>query len=192
MFVCPNIEARSLNHFFLGKALSITYSVACVCSLSYPACEAHALIALSFVASATPPCSSTLPHKWHDFRKNIVVHKMCALIYSSTLLWRIFFILRRIRRNIVINIHRSLCIVRFKSCRILKKVKFYGHIFENYSNVRFHEIMSGRRRVCFMRTDRELIVAFRNFSKASKDFRRRIFLFTVFRYSLHCGRISLK
>ena len=37
-----NIEARSRNHCCSGKTISITYSE-CVCSLSYPACKAHAL-----------------------------------------------------------------------------------------------------------------------------------------------------
>ena len=36
-----NIEARSRNHCCSGKTISITYSE-CVCSLSYPACNAHA------------------------------------------------------------------------------------------------------------------------------------------------------
>jgi hypothetical protein len=35
------IEARSRNHCCRGKETSITHSD-CVCSLSYPACKAHA------------------------------------------------------------------------------------------------------------------------------------------------------
>ena len=40
-----NVEARSCNHCFSGKAISISYSecvCVCVCSLGYPACNAYA------------------------------------------------------------------------------------------------------------------------------------------------------
>jgi hypothetical protein len=37
----PKIERLSRNHFYRKKAIIITYSE-CVCSLSYPACKAHA------------------------------------------------------------------------------------------------------------------------------------------------------
>jgi len=38
---------------------------------------------LSSVASQTPPYFSTLPHKWHDFRKNTEIDT-CVLILSTT------------------------------------------------------------------------------------------------------------
>ena len=48
---------------------------------------------------------STLSHKRHDFRKNVIERKMCILIFSTTLL-ETFLILRRIRRDTMINIHK--------------------------------------------------------------------------------------
>ena len=41
MHVACNNEARSSSHCCSGKAINVTHS-ACVCSLSYPACKAHA------------------------------------------------------------------------------------------------------------------------------------------------------
>ena len=38
----------------------------------------------SFVVSQSPPSSSTLSHKRYDFRKTVVEHKMCVLIFSTT------------------------------------------------------------------------------------------------------------
>jgi hypothetical protein len=53
------------------------------------------------------------------------------------------------------------------SCQILMKLEFFRQIFEKYSNIKFHEDpSSGTDR----RTDvTKLIVAFRNFAKASKN-----------------------
>jgi hypothetical protein len=84
-----NTEERSCNHCCSGKAVRITYSeCVCVCSISYLACNAHA-----------PYCHlwpvrpynifSTLFHEWHDFRKNIIEHKMCAWILSSAMVCNI-------------------------------------------------------------------------------------------------------
>ena len=48
----------------------------------------------------------TLSKKRHDFRKNIIEHKMCVLIFSAS--WsETFIILRGIHRDIVINVQRS-------------------------------------------------------------------------------------
>ena len=38
----------------------------------------------SFVASLAPPYFWTLSHKRHDFRKNVIEHKMCVLVSSTT------------------------------------------------------------------------------------------------------------
>ena len=76
-----NIEARSCNHYGSGKAISTTYCVS-VCSLTYPACNAHA--PYCHVACPDLQYFSTLFHKQHDFQKKVTEYKMCVLISSTT------------------------------------------------------------------------------------------------------------
>jgi hypothetical protein len=82
----------------------------CVCSLSYPACNEH-----------VPYFHLSPVRLYHIFtyyltngkifrKKNVTEHKMCfdfLYLFSKT-----FFILRRIRRNITINVCRSSCKIR--------------------------------------------------------------------------------
>ena len=64
---------------------------------------------LSSVACPAQQYFSTLSHKRHDFlEKKAIKHEMCVLI-SSTTLSEIFLILRRIQRDIVINVRRFSC-----------------------------------------------------------------------------------
>jgi hypothetical protein len=49
---------------------------------------------------------STLSHKRYDFREKVTEHKMCVLIFFTTLS-ETFLILRRIQRDSIINISRS-------------------------------------------------------------------------------------
>jgi hypothetical protein len=63
-------------------------------------------IILSFVVSVAVPSFSTISRKMQDFREKVFERKMCDLIFSTTLP-EIFFILRRMQRDAVINIHRS-------------------------------------------------------------------------------------
>ena len=64
-------------------------------------------IVVSFVASVAPQLSSTLSHKRHDFRENVAEHKMCVLIFYTTLS-QTFLILRRIKQYTVINVKTPL------------------------------------------------------------------------------------
>jgi hypothetical protein len=54
------------------------------------------------------PYISTLSHKRHDFRKEVVGHIMNVLILS-TFLYEKLLILKRIQRDIITNVHRSSC-----------------------------------------------------------------------------------
>jgi hypothetical protein len=63
-------------------------------------------IVLPSVVGLAVPCSSTSSHKRHDWGGGgLIEHKKCVLIFPTTFIRNIF--LRRIRRDIVINIHRS-------------------------------------------------------------------------------------
>jgi hypothetical protein len=60
-------------------------------------------IILSTVACLAVTYFSTLSHKRNDFRKNITEDKMCVLIFSTNMSEN-FLILRRIQRDIIINV----------------------------------------------------------------------------------------
>jgi hypothetical protein len=73
MYVHVNIEAHYYNHCCCGKPVSTTHSV-CVCMcvnscLSFPVRKEYATCLLSSAAYLAVLYSSTLSHKWHDFRK---------------------------------------------------------------------------------------------------------------------------
>jgi hypothetical protein len=60
---------------------------------------------LTSVACPALPSFSTLPHKWHNFEKIVIEHKMCVLIFSPTLS-KPFLGLRRIQQDIIVKVHR--------------------------------------------------------------------------------------
>jgi hypothetical protein len=83
MYVQCNIEARSRNHCYSGKAISISCSV--YVSVCYPAGKAHAPIILSSVA---PLASPYFPHYLINGtifgKKKVVEHEMYVQIFSTT------------------------------------------------------------------------------------------------------------
>ena len=76
-----------------------------VCSLMYPACNTHA-----------PYCYLWPVWRYHIFphfltifeKKKVMEHKRCVLIFATNLS-DTFLILRRIRRDIIINVAASPC-----------------------------------------------------------------------------------
>ena len=62
----------------------------------------------SSVACLALPYFSTLSQKRYSFREKVIVHKS-AFSVSLQLLSETFLILRRILRDITINVHRSSC-----------------------------------------------------------------------------------
>ena len=101
-----NIEARSRNHCCHGKAISVTYSECLSIDLVIQHAKRMRRIMLSSEACPAVPYFSTLSHKRHDFRKKGIEHKMCVLIFSTNL-FQTFLITRRMKRYIIINVHRS-------------------------------------------------------------------------------------
>ena len=75
---------------------------------------------------------SPISLKGHDFRKEKLNIK-CVILYSLLLLSEIFLILKRMQRNIVINIYRSTRNLPF----ILSYFEFSRHIFEKILECHF-------------------------------------------------------
>jgi hypothetical protein len=94
-------------------------------------------IILSSVACLAVPCFFyTLSHKRHA--KRIIAHKTWILIIASNFFFLgTFFILRKIQRDTIVNIHRS----------------FLGRFSKRYSNNKFHANQFIGRRVPCKRTD---------------------------------------
>ena len=130
------------NHYYIFRV--------CVCSLRYLACKAHA-----------PYC-----HLWPAHFENIFPHYLkngtifvkkvlnikCVFRFSLKILPGTFSIVRRIQRDIIMNVYWSSL---FLSCQILMKRKCSRQIFEKYSNIKFHKNpFSGSRMFPRGRTDR--------------------------------------
>jgi hypothetical protein len=64
---------------------------------------------LSFVACLDLPYFFTLFHKRHDFRKQVIEHKLCVLMCSLQLLSEAVLIPRRTERDVIINVYWSAC-----------------------------------------------------------------------------------
>jgi hypothetical protein len=67
-----------------------------------------ACVVLSSVACPAVPYFSTLSHKGYDFQVKVFEHRMCVLIFS-TVLCETFLNLRRVQRDVIVNVHRSSC-----------------------------------------------------------------------------------
>jgi hypothetical protein len=99
---------RSRYHCCSGNAIIVAYSECLFVALVTQHARRMCHIISSYVGYSAPPYFSTLSHKRHDFRKNFTENRHCVLIFSSSLS-EIFFVLRMIERNIIININRTSC-----------------------------------------------------------------------------------
>jgi hypothetical protein len=80
-----NNESRSRDHCCHGKAISITHSeCVSVALIIQHAKRMRRIILLSVACQAVPYLFFTLSHKRHDFRKKVIEHKTCILIFSTT------------------------------------------------------------------------------------------------------------
>jgi hypothetical protein len=116
----------------------------------------------------------TLSHKRDAFRKKVIEHKMCVLIFFTTFVQTIADS-KLIKRDTITNKRRSSCKIPII---ILMKQKFSRQIFEKHSNIKFHENLSSGSRVTCECTERQadrltdmtkLIVACGNFANAPKN-----------------------
>jgi hypothetical protein len=149
----------------------------CVCIVRYPAWNAHA----PYYDLWSLLHFFTLYNKGHDIREDVTENKN-VLIFASTLSEK-FLILGRNERDIIINVHRSLCKLPF-SCHIVMKLEFSRHISEKSSNIKFYENLSSWSRVvpCGQTDMKRLIIAFRNFAKAP---RKSSYIYTYIQCTLH-------
>jgi hypothetical protein len=100
-----NITLRH-NHFAVEKQ-----EVLSILSVSVALVIQHAMRMrriMSAVACLALPYFYTLPYKRDCFRKKVTEHQMCVLICSRNLS-EILLILRRIKRDTFIHVHRSSC-----------------------------------------------------------------------------------
>jgi hypothetical protein len=69
--------------------------------------------------------------------KSVTERKMCALIFSTTVVWNISHSMKnwaRYDKNVI-----GLYAVYTVFCTILMKLEISGHFFEKYSNIKFYE-----------------------------------------------------
>ena len=105
VYVKRNIENLSRNHCCRRKNYTRYIFWVWVCSLSYPASQAHAPHNIVICGLSC----STSSHKTARFSgKKFIKHKVCGLTFSTTFIV-IFVILWRIQRDIIIFVHVSSC-----------------------------------------------------------------------------------
>jgi hypothetical protein len=82
-------------------------SVYLYCCVIYLACKAYAPCDIVICGLPDSTIFSTLSHKRYDFRKEKVIEPKIYMFFSLQVLSETFLILRTIRRDIVMNVHRS-------------------------------------------------------------------------------------
>jgi hypothetical protein len=97
------------SHCYSEKVLTVTYSELVSVALGIQHAERMRRVTLSCVACLSAPYFSTLSHTRHNFRKKVIDHKICVLVFSTK--FETFLILRT-ERDLIINGHWSSCKVR--------------------------------------------------------------------------------
>ena len=113
-------------------------------------------------------------HKWQEFRKKAIENKMGVLIFSTT--FKIYLILRRYERDIVINIHRLYRGIHIKYTLFLSDFNKIWIFTADFRKIVKYDISWKSvqwKPSCSMLTDgrtdmTKIIVAYRDFTKAPK------------------------
>jgi len=127
---------------------------------------------LSSVACPALPYFPCISHKQHNFQRwggGRLLSIKCVFDFICNFCWNIL----HSKKNSARFYHKCTCIFAWStcySCQILMKLEFSWHIFKKYSNIKFHENLSGGTRVvpCWWMDMMKVIVAFCNFATAPK------------------------
>src|SRR5215469_11726367 len=106
--ICTHKFEAPSNNRCCASALSTRYSDFVFVALVTQHAKRMCRIEYSSVTCPAVPYFSTLPHKRHEFRKNVPEYEMFVLIFLI-ILSQIFSILRRTGQYIIINLHGFLC-----------------------------------------------------------------------------------
>ena len=133
---------------------------------------------LSSVVCPALQSFSTLSHKRYDFRNNVIGHKMCVLIFSTTFVWNI----SHSKKNWARYDQKCISVFMYStgySCQISIKLEFPRQIFVKSSNIKFHENPYKRSSVLpYGRTHMtKLTVAFSQFTNAPIQAKQKIKVF---------------
>ena len=101
-----NIGANSGNDCCSGMSNKCYILWVCVCSLRYPACNAHT--PYFHLCRPAVPHFFTLSHTRHDFQEKVLNMKV-VLWFSAEHLSEKFLILRKIERDMIKNAYWSSC-----------------------------------------------------------------------------------
>ena len=153
------------------KVLHILCVCVCVCvCVALVIWHAQRMCHIILSSMACPALNfSHIITKGHDFGKKTILNIKCVFWFSLQRLSDSFLILRRIRRDTIINVHRLLRKVPF--VRFSSNTNYTRQIFEEYSNIKFEgNTCSESRAIPWGWTDSmtKVIVASRTFVNATK------------------------
>jgi hypothetical protein len=109
----------------------------------------HATRMRHIVVCVLPGCAylTTLPHKRHEFRRTVIVYKMCVMIFYATLVWTISHFKKNGERDMIKNVHWSSCTVRVILARLEWKLNFLYRFSKNTqisSFIKMRVVLCGR------------------------------------------------
>jgi hypothetical protein len=169
MYVQCNNEACSCNHCCRGKAISITHWE-CGCSLSYPACNAHAPYCIMWPARLY----NIFPHYFINgtiFKKKKLLHIKCVFWFSLQFFSETFLTLGRIERDLIKNVYWSSCKVQVILVRFQWNLNFRDSFSKNIRLSNFLDVRPVGAELFHAdrRTDlTKLIVRFSQFCKSAQ------------------------